>query len=345
MKTLYKRDSKEKIRVWNVWTEGNKVFTEFGVQGGKMQISTVTCEPKNIGKSNEVSPEEQAVLEAERLYTKKSEEGYSNNLDDLSVSFKPMLAHTYKDQEVEGWLGQPKLDGFRCTVQIVNGDVKYFTRTNKPIETLGHLTPSILSSGLQEGEILDGEAYLHNVPFEKLSSYIKKNHLGDPLVEFHIFDLVTKDDLPFKNRWENLSQLKFGDFVKIVDTWVVEDLEQDLSDWLTKGYEGIMLRNPNSKYINRRSRDLLKVKNFHDDEFIILEVNTGRGKFEGVPIFKCQTLDGLDSFDCVLAGSRELMTDLLNRKDLIGKQLTVKFQNISELGKPRFPVGIRIREE
>lgn len=43
-----------------------------------------------------------------------------------------------------------------------------------------------------------------------------------------------------------------------------------------------MLRDPNSFYENRRSKSLLKVKTFHDDEAVVLGYTAGTGRCLGM---------------------------------------------------------------
>ena len=57
---LYQRDKKGKIRQWRVWTEGATIIREHGIQDGKLQQQKTTAKPKNIGKVNETTGEQQA---------------------------------------------------------------------------------------------------------------------------------------------------------------------------------------------------------------------------------------------------------------------------------------------
>ena len=61
--TLYKKSKTDKIQVYTSWTEGAELFSQYGELFGKMQVSSIVCTGKNIGRSNETTPAEQAVLE------------------------------------------------------------------------------------------------------------------------------------------------------------------------------------------------------------------------------------------------------------------------------------------
>ena len=49
-----------KAKQWSVWSEGDKVVVEHGKLGGKLQVKTTTCKPKNVGRANETTAEQQA---------------------------------------------------------------------------------------------------------------------------------------------------------------------------------------------------------------------------------------------------------------------------------------------
>ena len=65
LNTLYKLDTKGKIRQWTVKVKNNSFWTEQGLLDGKIVINkpTITT-PKNEGRANATTAEEQAMLEA-----------------------------------------------------------------------------------------------------------------------------------------------------------------------------------------------------------------------------------------------------------------------------------------
>ena len=63
--TLYGKDKSGSLKLWEVWVDDNKNIVKYGKLGGKIQNKVTECFGKNIGKKNETSNEEQAVLEAE----------------------------------------------------------------------------------------------------------------------------------------------------------------------------------------------------------------------------------------------------------------------------------------
>jgi DNA ligase-1 len=95
--------------------------------------------------------------------------------------------------------------------------------------------------------------------------------------------------------------------------------------------EGLMLRDPASVYENRRSKSLLKVKTFHDDEAVVLGYKPGTGRCQGmVGALKCRNTHGVE-FE---VGSG-LNDDMRRKPPKIGSKITYKYQEFNkDSGKP-----------
>lgn len=66
-----------KDRLWKTWAEANRVYSAYGEVGGKIIVSAPTvAEPKNVGKKNETTAEDQAKREAARAWVKQLGKGY-----------------------------------------------------------------------------------------------------------------------------------------------------------------------------------------------------------------------------------------------------------------------------
>jgi len=181
-------------------------------------------------------------------------------------------------------------------------------------------------------------------------------------LEYHIYDcphptLSFEDRVPkrtmcttmfpvYCREWNGHSGLI--DNIKFVETADIEDQEEfDLyeSRFISDGYEGMMVRNQNSLYkYKHRSYDLQKVKRFVDKEFKIIGGKDGTGRETGLVIFKCVTDDGLE-FDVRPMGTHEDRAEIYkNLNSYVGKDLTVKYQELTDDGRPRFPVGVSVRD-
>jgi len=123
-----------------------------------------------------------------------------------------------------------------------------------------------------------------------------------------------------------------------------EDVYELQSEYLEEGYEGAIVREYDGEYkFGYRSRSLLKVKNFMDEEYKIIGFGTGIGRFEGSVVWICTTEDGKE-FRVVPQGTMEQRQELYkDANNSIGSLLKVKFFELTDDNIPRFPVGLGIR--
>jgi DNA ligase-1 len=366
--TLYKKTSTDADQMWSIGTFRNIIITQFGQVGGKIQEThDIVKTGKNIGRSNETTAIEQAELEAQAQWEKKkTAKGYVESLSDarkgkrdalVKGGIDPMLAHRFDEQGhkiVYPALAQPKFDGHRCIAAIDDAFAcTLWSRTRKPITGLPHIIRDVETWAKRTGQrniILDGELYNHDYreKFEELTSFIRNADPkpGHEVVEYHIYDVASEGT--FSDRHSILSAFSLEGVMRKVETVPVTD-EDDLmltfDQFLVQGYEGLMVRNMMGEYVNKRSYDLQKVKEFIDEEFVVVGVEEGRGKLAGHGIFVCKTRDGVE-FRAKMAGELESLKQYYEHpKMVVGKLLTVKFQGYTaKNGVPRFPVALRLRE-
>lgn len=360
--TLYKRSSKGATQQWDIEAFANPDDTAVikvvhGQVGGKLQTtSTQVRRGKNVGKANETTPLQQAISEAKAKHAKQKDKGYLETLDNgaltSNMSKRPMLAHSYekhKDKVKFPCFVQPKLDGIRCLAHKGAGNVSLFSRMGKPFETVPHIQEQ-LNLIMRGGEVWDGELYIHGEKFQTIVSLVKRNQPGSERVEYHVYDTV--DDFDFTTRHFEVyvrTQRSNPKNIIWVDSLCVDNHEQIKAyhdKFVKDGYEGAIVRHSECPYKEGyRSPNLLKVKEFLDQEFEITGVSEGVGKFEGMAIFQCVTSEGA-TFDCMPKGTEEIRRSYwTNRESLIGKLLTVRFfeWTTSEPPCPRFPVGLIVR--
>lgn len=175
---------------------------------------------------------------------------------------KPMLACEANLKALKfPVLASPKLDGVRALVR----DGVVLSRSLKPIPNR-HVQ---MMFGRPELEGLDGELILgdptHPEAYRRTVSAIMSIE-GDPDVDFHVFDRWDRD-YPY-----NEVALSYGLTIPVCSTPIhnMEELEEYEVALLDKGYEGVMLRDPQSPYKFGRSTAkegyLLKLKRFADSE-------------------------------------------------------------------------------
>ena len=371
---IYGKDKLGKTRIWKAsvfQTVGSPVamaVIQHGLYEGKLQVDTRQyTEGKNIGKKNETSPLEQCIAEVEKKRKDKIEkEGYSEKGSSSSSSsgkedrkYFPMLANKYEPGGkkrggiVFPCFVQPKLDGLRCVVYLQSGKPVYQSRTGGYFTVLQHLDSHILQILSDDPTlVLDGELYTPDIPFEELAGIIKKKALTAndekriQCVQYHIYDIVVRD-VPFRQRLLTIQDLGTRGS-HIVPTYLTDNVQtfrEKFGEYVAQGYEGIMLRNTEGLYQeNYRSNDLMKYKEFFEAEYPIVDYKEATGRDAGTVIWECETPEGR-RFSVRPRGTQETRREWFCRgASFVGKQLTVIYQELSEMGVPRFPVGKAIRD-
>ena len=358
---LFKQNKDESIQQWKIWTAGDAIHTTYGKVDGKLQTSVKRVCGKNIGKRNETTGNQQADADATSIWKKKKDKGYFLSTQEAKANlvFLPMLAHTLKDK---GKLKfplcvQPKLDGLRCLAKWEGDRIKLFSRGGKEY-VIPHLAQS-LQYIINPGQVLDGELYIHGLPRQDISALVKKHRdqeyketgYSSKDLQYWIYDnfYLDKLDESFETRFKALRQLNVDHKkTRIVLTAEINNIEamNSLHSTFTKhkGFEGTILRlSPGGYELAHRSRNLLKYKDFQDAEFKIIGFTQGVGKFVGAVVWVCETSD-CKPFNVVPKGTfKQKQEFYTNGAKYLGKQLTVKFQGLSNDGIPEFPVGLDFR--
>lgn len=356
---LFKIDSNGNTRVWWIEHDKKKYRTHSGIEGGKIVVSGWQYPvAKNVGRANATTIEEQVIAEVEAKYTEKQYQGkYHANKKHTSKGaqyIECMLADKYdaKKHNKFPYRAQPKLDGIRC---LVSKDGMQ-SRNGKPIVSAPHIYEELKSFFEHYPDVvLDGELYNHDLKndFEKIISLARKTkptaadlEESREYIQYHIYDCITDDNFSWRSIFihhdiavDYIRNSKCIKTVKSVEISNQDDIQKYLGWYLEKGYEGMMLRVPDSPYESKRSKNLIKVKEFEDEEFQIVSIEEGKGNWAGAAKrIEIRLKDGTTQFSGV-RGSFDLLKDLLyNANDYIGTDVTVRYQNKTDDGKLRFPV-------
>jgi DNA ligase 1 len=257
-----------------------------------------------------------------------------------------MLAKPWKGTDPRGWWMSEKLDGMRA---YWTGDGLY-TRNGNPI-----VAPDWFVSIFPEGIALDGELYMGRGRFQEAMSVTRKATARDPRwtqICYMAFDapevpggcetrfakLESIVDAACRN-WHRAGRcpLIFVEQKKCSSRQELDRFHQQIEKM--RG-EGVMLRAPGSSYSRKRTSDLLKVKSFHDAEARITGHTAGTGKHSGrLGAYQAKLLDSGVSFKIGTGISDRERDRPLPR----GTVVTVRFQELTKAGVPRFPslVGAR----
>ena len=381
LQTLYKIDTTGKLREWTMIIEDACFHAVKGVVGGKMiEDKPRCCEAKNVGRSNETTPQEQAELEAQAKWQKKFDKDYALSEEEAENKqfYRPMLAQKYEDRKdgLEYPLySQPKLDGIRCIVQKNRqGVLTAKTRNGKVIDAVPHILESVQEFFVDNPDaILDGELYNHDLKdnFNKITSLVRKQKPvrsasdtdasfakkqdafkkrlaeGAGVIQYWIYDIPSSKD--FSVRFAH-SDLRFpeADCLVPVPTFLVADedeLNAEYENYLNDGYEGQIIRT-DSPYENKRSKTLLKRKDFQDAEYRVLGIDEGNGTRSGTAKHLVLWCDEQEKeFHSNIKGSFAYLKEVLdNKEDYIGKEATIRFFQLTPDGIPRFPFAVGFRD-
>jgi len=356
--TLYSCDKSGKVRYWKISVEKRNdvvhIVRRYGQIGGKeTETSTEVTKGKNIGRSNETTPLQQANLESKSIWKKQTDAGFVESVDNVEqLNLLPMLANKWEDKAKyisEPFFVQPKLDGVRMLVGKHNGKFVMMSRTGKAVK-MPHVEAE-LSPLLREGEFVDGENYTNERSFEQITGMCRTQDVHSDLevVKFHIFDFfnISYPNEPFSSRLSNMQKFSNLNHCVLVQTeWLDsrKKVQSKHDEYAAKGYEGIMIRDARGLYkLAERSNTLLKFKAFQTEEYTIISAEEGKGRDAGTVIWICSSDSG--NFSVRPKGTVKERTEwLINKHEYIGKPLTVQFQNLTNGGIPRFPVGLVIRD-
>ena len=351
--TVYKKDTKGKIRFLKIFTEGDELSQESGLIDGNPILHTKVCKPKNVGKTNETSGAQQARKELVAKVNSKLETE-QDAIDNKVIL--PMLAKEYGKEahkinwETDDVFIQPKLDGMRCLAIIKGGTVRLISRKGKTLDTLDHLK---LPLETLPDMILDGEIYAHGKSFQENMKLVKKYTKGETEeLVFHVYDQVD-ESRDFDTRFDEVYKLiKFLPGITVVGTSKLkgaEFLAGVQQEFLKLGYEGTMVRWGNEGYkVNGRSSNLLKFKEFHDVDAEIIDVEAAEQRPDwGVPVLRYTNVDGTKVI--FRAGVRMSHSDridmLTNKEDYIGRIANVRYFEMTDEGSFRFPIMIGVHED
>ena len=364
----YNDDDNAGTRTVSGLTDGKKVTSVWNI-----------TEAKNVGRANATNAREQAVSEAQSLWDINVEKEYFENVADIDsyTKFKPMLAHDYTKRPQSSGYSQPKLDGIRC-IADKNGlwtrsgkEITSCPHIWYAVEPVLRENPNMVF----DGELYNHEL---KEDFNKITSLVRKVKTTEAdraeaakLVQYHVYGCYDHDqpNLTFEKRWNAFvnifwyvddvniapsestksttyaaltdTQLRVGDVLKTVNVFwcdTQEDIDAEYSIYLEQGYEGQMVRN-NTPYEFKRSKNLLKRKEFITEEFRVVEVLEGSGNWASyAKRFVLEMADGTQ-FGSNVRGSQEELRALLHA-DEQPTWATCRYFELTPDGVPRFPVVI-----
>lgn len=356
--TLYKTSAKGATQIINMEIIGDAYTRTWGQLGGKQQSKATVAKPKNVGRSNETTAEQQAILEAEAVWTKKQKANYSTSQEAPTTVNLPMKVNTYqkhKKKVVFPCYTSVKLNGVNAEYRLVGGELKLLSRGGEQYPIPAHQRNSVITllKHIETGSI-NGEMYIHGEHLQDIMAATKKHNELTPSLIFYAFDFptiegdyATRCGTTYKKVVDGAFNAPGIEFVNVGVARSHEELDLQHKQATDAGYEGIIIRNATGLYkYNTRSLDVFKYKLAQDAEFEVASYGIDKN---GHAVFTCWTSSNHtgdnSTFKVKLRGTNEERLAMAAEADTyIGKFLKVEFEMLSRDGIPLKPVGIMFRK-
>lgn len=341
-----------KFNVWEINVIGDSLVMEDYVidEAGNESIHKTNTETV-IPKANRTL-EEQIDLRLNSRIKKKMDKGYTTDIPEDDILRNQLgyplhmladVSHNPKTQKKKYSNGnkyfQPKLNGHRAALVVDDGVL--YSRGGTTIH-LPHLIEA--STGFPDGIILDGELYCHGMPLQEIGSLIKDVNKDASAIEFWVYDMIDHE-LPYRKRLEILETIEFNGTIKLCPTKAghTDDINGILEEYLKDGFEGGIMRSPDGMYLSgHRNIDLVKLKVFFDKEYTILDIC----KTEKGTVVCDLGENGVYVLTVTAPGTvkeKEWMFE--NKEKFMGKEMTIKYSELTKDGIPFHPVAIGVRED
>lgn len=271
---------------------------------------------------------------------------------------------------------QMKMDGMRFNAIVKNGAVEYRSRNGKELNLLGNLDDQFLAMADGGDYVFDGELLVmfpEDIQFadrQTGNGILNKANKGTisaeeaSLIHASVWDVIpyvlfcdTYCATPYSKRFSQLKSMLENVKVKGKRIWtvtstIVETVDQAqeiFQEYLASGYEGIILKDGNGPWEDKRAKHQIKFKGELDCDLKIVDVEQGTGKYEGMlGAIICESADGIIKVN-VGSGFNDEHRKTLTKKDLVGKIVAVKYNARikNKLGAESLflPIFLEVRED
>ena len=290
----------------------------------------------------------------------------------LAKDFESGQTYFKKNMKL-GWFISRKYDGIRCIVKVTNGLAVAYSRNGLRLSALSPLEELISKNARNLSFVLDGEvcsvdAY-DKENFKEAVSQAKRKSTRMDNFRYFVFDMLTLNEFETCGDSEEKECRKFSkrqielerfvrdvndeEHIKTVlqipyseESFMEQQLESTKCLW-----EGLILR-LDTLYKGKRSNDILKVKNFHTNEYVVQGYDIGSMRIISEKTGLEKTVDILKSVHIIHKGSIVNVGSGFNLEErelffkqpelIVGKTISVKYfeESTDQFGKPslRFPV-------
>jgi ATP-dependent DNA ligase len=252
---------------------------------------------------------------------------------------------------------QPKIKGVRCrAVLSPAGEVHLLSSQQNEIVSAPHINlaiTNVIKKNLQSLPFIsafDGELYIPGVAEQTIIGYCGREYLNadSDMLEYYVFDLINDYTQSVQSHrlmllW-NIFPHPIEHIELVPSTYLLSknceaEVLSKMDEFVTAGFEGIIIRNPNALYQPKRTTDLLKIKPAYTMEVQIIgyeEEVSIEGVYKGsLGSFTVQSNSGA-VFSVGTGFTRAQRVGYwLCREKYRGSLATIRYQNISEEGRPK----------
>lgn len=355
-KKLFAQGQKENLLFWEIEVDYNDLedaatlIITHGKVGGSEVEHIETIEAGLAGRS----VREQALLRANARLSSKIDAGYVESMSEALSTRRTnslglprqMLAQVYDNNQnnidfSKRNFMQRKYNGHRASVINTGSELIMYTRRGKIVDTCPHILEAI---EIPVGVMLDGELYAHGLKLQKISSLVKKKQPETELIKFKLFDAMLPNNAGFDKRIDFLNSLEFagdGKVCEIAETYPISEMSEVIKltkQFIDEGYEGGILRRPGFGYEDgKRSKSVLKVKMFKEDDFLVIGIRQSK---DGWAILDCADKFGREFSASAPGNMVEKHKVYDQRKEYIGKYVKISYPEFTERGVPFQPVAL-----
>ena len=224
---------------------------------------------------------------------------------------------------------QKKEDGMRFNAIVkfdddFYGTVEFRSRNGKEILLLGNLEEEFIELAYGKDTVFDGELLVYATMETDSNGNICDRQTGNGILNKAVKGTISKeesnrvvatlwDQIPYEDfiagkcdqRYDYrlkrldylLARLPSEAKIELVETFEVHSLEQTqeiFQSYLDDGDEGIILKDPNSLWENKRSKGQIKFKAELDCDLKVVSVISGTGKYaDMIGSLCCESADGI----------------------------------------------------
>lgn len=267
---------------------------------------------------------------------------------------------------------QLKMDGMRFNAIVKNNVVEFRSRNGKIVHLRGHLEQEFidLAKSFSTNVVFDGELTVHDTSGimnrQKGNGILNKavkdtiSNEEAEMVHATIWDMIPGDEfvsgfwnMEYQNRFHMLNALQFPEKISLINNTVVHsehEAHELFQDYFNQGEEGIILKNINCPWENKRAKHQIKFKGELECDLLCVDWQEGTGKNKGrMGALVLESADGVIKVN-VGSGFTDEQRDKYTKKHTLGKIVAVKYNARIQDKKTNeeslfLPVFIELRED